>query len=309
LQGGNVLTAYTNARETHRAIGKLDFFAVADMFMTPTAMMADVVLPAATYLEFDSVEQPWHFPIASVQQKVAQVGESWSDGRILNELAKKLGFSEYAWGDMKDALDWILKPAGVTFDEFREIGIFTGTKLYRHFEKEGFDTPSKKVELYSSRLAEWGFDPLPEYYEAPETPYSEPALSEEYPFVLTTRKGDVYRHSGGRQIPSLRSKKPEPIIKIHPDSARRAGIKDGDWVYVATKRGRITQKASLVDALDPRTVEVDYAWWFPERNDSPLYGWEESNINVLTDDNPPFNREMGSAIMRGMCCKVYKADP
>jgi anaerobic selenocysteine-containing dehydrogenase len=307
-QGANLLTAYTNARETYKALVKLDFFVVTDMFMTPTAMMADVVLPAATYLEFDSVEQPWHFPIASVQQKVAQVGESWSDGKILNELARELGFADYAWDDMSQVLDQVLQPAGVTFDEFREIGTFTGTKLYRHYEKEGFDTPSRRVELYSKRLEEWGFDPLPQYYEAPETPYSEPEMAKEYPFVLTTRKGDVYRHSGGRQIPSLRSKRPEPIIRMHPESAERLGIKDGDWIYVATKRGKIRQKASLVDSLDPRTVEVDYAWWFPEKKNSPFFGWDESNVNVLTDDKPPYNREMGSAIMRGMFCKVTK-DP
>lgn len=307
-QGANLLTAYTHAKETYKALMKLDFFAVADMFMTPTAMLADIVLPAATYLEFDSVEQPWHFPIASVQQKVAQVGESWSDGKILNELARKLGFTEHVWEHMGQALDLVLKPAGVTFEEFREIGTFIGSKLYRHYEKEGFDTPSKKVELYSKRLEEWGFDPMPRYYEAPETPYSEPEMAREYPFALTTRKGDVYRHSGGRQIPSLRSTRPEPIIRLHPDSAGRLGIKDGDWVYVSTKRGRIRQKASLVDSLDPRTVEIDYAWWFPEKKDSPLCGWEESNINILTDDRPPYNREMGSAVMRGMFCKVHKED-
>lgn len=81
VQGANPLTHYTNAKETYHALNKLEFLVVAELFMTPTAMLADVVLPAATYLEFDSVEQPWTFPIASVQQKVAQVGQSWSDGK------------------------------------------------------------------------------------------------------------------------------------------------------------------------------------------------------------------------------------
>jgi anaerobic selenocysteine-containing dehydrogenase len=308
LMGGNFLTSYTNARETCKAFMKLDFLTVADMFMTPTAMLADVVLPIATYLEFDSVEQPWHFPIASIQQKVAQVGECWPDGKILNELTKKLGLMKYAWDDMTQPLDWILKPSGITFEEFRKIGTLTGTKLYRHFEKEGFNTPSKRVDLYSKRLEEWGFDPLPKYYESPETPLSDPEMAKEYPLVLTSRKTNVYRHSGGRQIPSLRGERPEPILKIHPETAGKLGIKDGDWVCVTNRRATIRQKARLVQSLDPRVVEVDYAWWFPEKEASGLYGWQESNINLLTDDKPPFNREMGSANMRGILCRVYKED-
>ena len=308
LQGGNFLTSYTNARETYNALKKLDFFAVADIFMTPTAMLADIVLPAATYFEVDSIEQPWDIPIAAVQQKVTEVEESWSDGKILNELAKKLGMKEYVWNDMIEPLDCVLKPVGITFDEFRRVGALIGTKLYRHFEKEGFNTPSKKVELYSKRLEEWGFDSLPTYREPPETPYSQPELAENFPLILTSKKEDVYRHSGGRQIPSLREAKPDPILKIHHETAGKLGIKDGDWVNISTKRGKIRQKAKLVDWIDSRVVEVDYAWWFPEKEPSGLYGWEESNINILTDDKPPYNREMGSANMRGIFCKVSKEE-
>jgi len=63
-----------------------------------------------------------------------------------------------------------------------------------------------------------------------------------------------------------------------------------------------------VDWIDPRVVEVDYAWWFPEKGSSNLFGWDESNINVLLDNKPPFNREMGSPSMRGVFCKVYKEE-
>jgi len=268
--------------------------------------LADIVLPVATYLEFDCVEQPWHYPIASIQQKVTQVGEAWSDGKILNEIARKLELRPYVWDDMHQCLDWVLKPAGITFEEFRKIGFMVGTKQYRHYEKNGFDTPSKKVELYSKRLEEWGFDPLPVYHELPETPYSEPEIAKEYPLLLVSRKADVYRHSGGRQIPSLRRERPEPTLSIHPEPASQLGIKEGDWVYIETRRGKIRQKARLDESLDPRVVDVDYAWWFPEKITSQLYGWEQSNINILTDNSPPFNREMGSPNMRGILCKIYK---
>ena len=153
--GGNIINSYTNSRETYQALLKLDFLAVADLFMTPTALMADIVLPVASYLEFDSIGEPCYIPVASVQQKVATVGESWSDMKILNELAKRMGLPHFG-ENVEDSLDLFLKPAGITFEEFRRIGRLSGTKLYRHYEKDGFETPSKKVELFSKRFEEWG---------------------------------------------------------------------------------------------------------------------------------------------------------
>jgi anaerobic selenocysteine-containing dehydrogenase len=307
IKGGNMLISYPNAKETYKALMKLKFLVVADMFMTPTAMLADIILPVATYLEFDHVERLYPFPVVSVQQKTARIGECWSDSKIINELIKKIGFRELAWDNVNESFDLMLKPAGITFEEFRNIGVLIGNRLYRHFEIDGFDTPSKKVEIYSKTLEEWGFDPLPVYHEPPETPYSEPELAKDYPLLLTSRKTDVYRHSGGRQFPSLRKNRPWPRLKIHPDTANGLGLKEDDWAYIATRRGKIKQKVSFNKALDPRVIEADYAWWFPEKGKSTLYGWEESNLNILTNDKPPYNREMGSTNVRGFSCKVYKA--
>jgi len=305
--GGNPLLSYSRADRVFEALRSLDFLAVADLFMTPTAMLADVILPAASYLEFDSVEMPWHIPIASVQQKVTEVGESWPDGKILNQLARKMGLERYVWEDMKDSLDDLLNPAGITFDEFRQIGTLVGTGLYRHYEREGFETKSRKVDLYSKTLLDWGFDPLPVYHEPPESPLSEPQMAEQYPFVLTSKKRDMYRHSGGRQIPSLRRARPDPVVQINRKTASSLGIGEGDWVYISTKRGRIRQKATLVERIDPRVIEVDYGWWYPEMGQEQFYGWREGNLNILTEDKPPYNREMGSTNLRGVLCKVYKA--
>jgi len=78
-------------------------------------------------------------------------------------------------------------------------------------------------------------------------------------------------------------------------------------VNIETRRGTIKQRAILAADIDPRVVAVDYAWWFPEDGPADLYGWERSNINILTDDQPPFNRETGASNLRGILCKVYKA--
>ncbi len=308
VQGGNPLLSYSNERETYEALRKLDFLAVADMFMTPTAALADIVLPAATYLEFDSiVTPPYSYPVTSVQQKVTRIDECRSDYEILSELAKRLGLGEYFWDKEEQCLDTVLKPVGLSFDEFRKIGIIPGAKQYRSYAKKKLETPSGKVEIYSNRLKEWGLDPLPAYYEPPETPYRDTELAKEYPLILTSWKSATFRHSEGRQITTLRGMHPEPVVNIHPKTADTLGIRNGDWVYIETKRASIKQKAHLTTDIDPRVVGVDYAWWFPEKGASELYGWAESNINMLTDNKPPFNREIGSTNLRGMLCKVYKA--
>ena len=108
--------------------------------------------------------------------------------------------------------------------------------------------------------------------------------------------------------PSLRASHPEPVIDIHPETAGKLGIKEGDWVYIETKRGRITQKARLSTDIDPRVVFVDYDWWFPEASLSTLYDWDKSNINILTSNDLPRNREFGTPTIRGILCKVYPVE-
>lgn len=308
VMGGNFLLSWANAQETYQALKNLDFLAVADYFMTPTAAMADIVLPVGNYLEYDSVRVT-PFPPMPVQitQKLVEVGDRWSDTKILLELAKKMGMQEYFWNNEEELNNDILKPSGVTFEEFRKVGILTGAKQYRTHEKENFSTPSGKVEIYSERLEKWGFDPLPVYHEMPETPLSDPDLSEEYPLMFTTYKPLPWSHSQDRQIKSLRAIHPEPIVNIHPETAAKLSINENDLVYIETKRGRIKQKAVLTDWLDPRVVIVDDAWWFPEKGAAELYGWAEANSNILTNNRPPYSREMGSTNLRGILCRVYRA--
>jgi len=311
VQSSNPLSCWPNIQKAYQALKKLDFLAVSDLFMTPTAALADIIFPAASYLEYDAIQIREDGTLAQFQQKVAQIGECRSDHEIINGLAKKLELGEYFWENIDDFWNYVLDPAGLTFEEFKKKGRFTSTERqpqqYKTYEKDGFTTPSGKVELYSSQLEEWSFDPLPVYYEPPEAPYSSPELTKEYPLQATTRKLAAYRHSGGRQIPSLRNGNPDPVVIIHLETASKLGIEDGDWVYIESKRGKIKQKAKLSEGVDPRVVVVDHAWWFPERGETQLFGWAESNYNMLTNDKLPFNREMGSFSIRGLACKICKA--
>jgi anaerobic selenocysteine-containing dehydrogenase len=101
-------------------------------------------------------------------------------------------------------------------------------------------------------------------------------------------------------------------MDINPATAASLSIKDGDWVWIETARGRIRQKANLTNGIDPRVVFTQRGWWYPERDmKSPgLGGCTESNANVLTTtadkDCDPYS---GAWANRGLLCRVYKADP
>jgi anaerobic selenocysteine-containing dehydrogenase len=306
IQGANLITSKPNAFKTFEALKSLDFSVVTDFFMMPTAMLADIVLPAATYLEYDSVEQPWHWPIASVQQKVTSYAQARSNEQILSELAGRLGFHDEVFGNLETFLDSFLKPAGITFDEFRNIGTITSTKCYRHFENTGFETPSGKVELYSERLKDWGFDPLPEYRDVQAESSKDLSDGREYPLILTSRKQESFYRSYGIQIDALRRSCPDPLVRMHPDTAEKLNINEGDWAIIATKNGTIRQRVRLDNRLDPRIIMAAYGWWFPEKKENALFGWEESNLNVLTDGSESWNPELGTPNLRGICCRVTK---
>ena len=306
VQGCNPLVTYSNVQEAYEAFMKLDFLAVADMFMTPTAALADIVLPVTSYLEYDNVVAV-HGTVAHIQQKVAQIGESRSDYEIMHGLSGRMGIGEHFWDNSEEALDYILQPSGLNFAKFREIGIIAGETQYRKHETDGFRTPSGKAEIYSDRLAKMGYDPLPVFLELPETPQDDPDLAAEYPLTFTSQKLASFIHSTGKQIGTLRANSPEPVTMLHPETAGQRGIADGDMIYIETKRGRIKQKAALNGDIDPRVIVADYGWWFPEKGASELYGWAEANINVLTDDQPPYGHEVGSTMLRGTACNVFKA--
>ena len=127
--------------------------------------------------------------------------------------------------------------------------------------------------------------------------------------ILTTRKPAVFRHANLRQVKSLRARRPDPILNINPGTAKDLGIDNGDWVYIENKRGRITHKAEYTESLDPRVVVGDHGWWYPEKRvDEDLHGFAESCINAITSNSPPYARELGGVTLRGMFCKVYKAE-
>jgi len=309
IHGSNPVITRANAGEVYRALNQVEFLVVADFFLTPTAELADIVLPAATWLETECVggcffRHGYIFP----RKKIIQIGECWSDHKIFNELGRRMG--QEGWGeDVEADLNYILEPSGLNWQQVRDKGYIKGKMEYRKHKSRGFDTPTRKVELYSTILEGWGYDPLPRYREIPESPVSKPGMTREYPYILITgARSPVFFHSEHRMIPWLREIHPDPIVEIHPEVAERHGIKDGDWVYIESPRGKVRQRAKLTIGIDPRVVAAQHGWWFPEI-ETPDHGWKESNINLLTDNDPEgYDVAMGSTNLRVLLCNIYPAD-
>lgn len=303
IQGANPLLAWAEARRARAAMEKAAFSAAIEHFMTPTAALADIVLPAATFLEFDSVAAPPYYPFVLAQIKaVDPVGECRPEFAIVNGLARRLGLGALFFDEPRRLLDRLLAPAGVDFATLCEQGAIAGQTAYRRYAAEGFDTPSGKVELFSARLAQMGSLALPA--PRPAAPAESPAGGPV--FLLTSRKSAYYLHSGGRQIRSLRTRHPEPQVGIHPQTARALGIAAGDPVVIETARGTIRQRARLVQEIDPGVVWADFGWWFPEA--PGLFDWERANLNLLTDEREGSSPETGANRLRGIPCTLRRGE-
>jgi len=308
LGGTNPVMTRDGAREAYEALDKLDFLAVIDFFMTPTAELADVFLPAGTWLEQNHVADNWKrhgFVVA--RQKCVEVGEAWQDHKIWMELGKRMG--QEWWDTVEESLDFLLEPAGLTWEEFKKVGHVQGEMVYHKYRERGFSTPTGKVELWSTVLEKWGYDPLPKYVELPESPVSTPELLEEYPYILNAGlRTPTYFHSANRQQPWLREIRPDPIVEVHPDTARKEGIQDGDWIIIESPRGKAKLRTKLYDGIDPQVIVAEHGWWYPEIKDRG-HGWDISNINLLMDNaHETTDPAMGATNIRNCLCRIYKAE-
>jgi len=313
LAGGNPVVNMQNTRRTWQAFKNLDLLVVADFFMTPTAELADYVLPATTWLERDECcDEQYMNCIAARQRAVDPLGESRDDVQMVIDLVKRLPWADrkyLPWDSIAEFNDFRVKGMGLTFEAFKEKGYVPIDLEYEQYEEKGFNTPTGKVELYSTIFEKYGYAPLPFYVEPPESPVRTPELLQDYPYILLTGGRTMeYYHSSGRQIEPLRNRIPDPIIEIHPETAQKEEIEEGDWVWVETpqiKGERVRFKADLTRDLDPRMVHTQHGWWFPE-NPAPDHGLFESNIDVVLSDDPPREEICGSVATRGTLCRIYK---
>jgi len=303
----NPVISRAKSKEVKAALHKAEFLVVADFFMTPTAQEAKIVLPSATWLEHDYVADLWkRHGSVQARQKAVQIGECLSDYEILNELGKRCTDPSQWWPTVKDALNYILSPSGLTWEEFCERGYLRGERKFRKYLKQGFSTPTGKVELYSTVMERLGYDPLPGFYDPPETPWSSPELLNHYPYQLITgARIPSFFHTENRVPGPLRDKHPDPLVEINPVLARKKGIKEGDWVRIESTRNSVVMRAVVTDRVLSGVVAADHGWWFPEEEDD--FAWDRSNIDLLTDNAyETCDPAMGSSNLRVLLCNIEK---
>jgi len=297
----NPMMSYAGSPQTYEAFMKLDFIAVADLFMTPTAAMADIVLPVASQFEIDDIGHYGlgHGFILARPKIVDPPEECWPDIKIMNELGKLISPEEYWHEDYNRFLEDVLEPEGITYSQFVEKGYLKGPQKFKLYEEKGFRTPTGKVELRLSTAEKFNLSPMPSFKGIPEDD------DLEYPLILTSSKSRYYLHSSYRWIKKLRDKRPDPKVEIHPETAAKFGIKEGDEVIVATKYGSMSQIAHLTDSIDRRVINASHGWWFPEKGVDSLYDWQRANFNMLTSTEK-LGKEFGTPNLKGLVCKIMK---
>ena len=299
----NPLLTYADTHRVFDALMGLDLLVVLDYYMTPTAMIADYVLPAAGAIER---------PVLQVHGGVANMGyggpaavepyyERRTDYDVFRGLGLRLG-QEDAWPEetLADAFAAQLARAGMDWDAFCQLGIYWQPPAHAKHElpgpdgrPQGFATTTGKIELASEFLPTLGGPRLPEP-AAPAAPLCSPELVEDaeraggahLPMITGSRK-QPYNASMYFNNPAFRQKSPHPVAEVSEATAGRLGLKPGDRVEIATDKGSarfILETAPLRDVL----VNVDYGWWHPEWEPGgpDLGGMWESNVNCLPSCEP-----------------------
>jgi len=318
LQHHNPVGGSANAKLAAETLTSpnLELLVAQDLFLNATSSLADYVLPAAHWLEkpFLSMGLGYTgFAGDYVEAKPAALVPEYehrSDYDLWRDLGRRLGQAQQ-WPDTAGQFwNGCLKPAGLDFDSVcARVGPVMGEQARSRDTAEpagirpDYGTPSGKIELRSSLLADWGQDPLPVF----DLPAMVSANAASYPLTLTTggRKIEGF-HQDAQLMPWFRRKYPEPQVSMHPATAARAGIVDGDWAWIETPVGRVRQRARLTDDLLPQTVHAD-RWWYPERGADAAdpFGWRSENINVCTDDAiDSCDPILGCWLLRGVPCRV-----
>jgi anaerobic selenocysteine-containing dehydrogenase len=316
-----------DSRRVRDALSSLDFFAHADLFMSPTAELADIVLPVTSAWEAEALRIGFEVSqdaVSHVQLRrpvVARRGECRSDLEIIFAIADRLGLGEQFFdGDIEAAWRHQLEPSGLSLEQLRAEpgGITLGSETrHRKFAAAtnggpaGFRTDSKRIDLYSEAFQVNGYDPLPVHVDPSISHASHPEWAVQFPLTLTGAKSLHFCETQHRQVERLRSRAPDPEVEIHPDTAAARGIGKGDWVRIDTPFGSVTARAALDANLDPNVVVGQHGWWQGCKElgipDDPPYEDGGTNLNLVTRQSPS-DPISGSSPLRASVCDVALAE-
>lgn len=320
--GSNILASRPEPGRGQQALEKLEFQVHADMFMTPSAQYADIVLPVNSLWEREALRIGFEISAEAEEliqlrsQMVPSQGDSKSDLWIIFQLAMRLGLrEEFFHGDIEAGWNHILAPIGLTVEELR--ASFGGIKrpVEQQYKKyadmgprgvSGFPTETRRVEIYSELLARTGYPPVPVF--SLNIKQHADQRDTRYPYTLTNRRSGYFCHSQHRGITSLRRRALFPIAELSSEIAQEKGISEGQWIMIETAVGRAKFKAHIDGSLLPDVLLADYGWW-QSCHDLGLPGYDvlgssTSNYNVLTpaDEIDPVS---GAVPLRATRCNVF----
>ncbi len=261
VAGSGVLTQYPNTRKIIAGLDNIDLMVVQDIFMTTTARYADFVLPVTTLFEtrnlLAGVRSRY---IQLMQQAIEPLFESRSDRWILTELARRLGFGDDFDKPDDELLRHVLEPTGVSLEQLEEGPVNPMPDPWIPFADKKFDTPSGRIEFFSTYLQERGFDPLLEYLHPVEAPWVDETRAARYPLQLINRKNHNHVNSSFHHHDYLTEIWASQVLQIHPDDAEARGIEDGARIRVFNDRGEIEAQAQVTRGILRGVVSVTTGW-------------------------------------------------
>jgi formate dehydrogenase alpha subunit len=249
IMGENPMVSDPDLNHVEEALKNLDFLVVQDIFMTETAALADVVLPAASFAEKDGTFTNTERKVQRVRKAINPVGDSKSDWEIIAAIMNKLGYKadyKQAQDIMEEIAAVIPSYAGISYDRIETEGL--------HWPCPTKDHPGTKY-LHKDKFARGKGLFKPVDYKAPaEQP------DDEYPLILTTGRVLYHYHTGSmtRKVTGLNKKVPEAYVEISPNLAYTLGIQDQEKVQVSSRRGDIILKAKITSIVDDSTVFIPF---------------------------------------------------
>jgi len=259
VMGENPLLSDPDVNHARHCLEQLDFMVVQDIFLTETAELADVILPAASFIEKDGTFTGTDRRVQRVRRVIEPVGEARADWAIICQLAQRMGASGFDFGS----------PAEV-MDEIAQVTPIYGGVSYERLEEKGFlqwpvptadhpGTPYLHKDKFSRGKGK--FHAI-HFQEAAEL------TDEAYPFILTTGRLMFHFHTGTmtRRSGKLDHEVPEAYVEIHPDDAERIrllpprsrGGQRGGQVRVASRRGEIELEARVTERIRPGVLFIPF---------------------------------------------------
>lgn len=251
VMGENPLLTEADTRMVKKAIPHLDLFVVQDIFMTETAKLADVVLPAASFAEKDGTFTNSERRVQRVRRVVGPKDGCRPDWQIICDIAKEMGAPGFDFKDPREIMDEIrsVTPAygGITYERIEQTGIQWPCPDETHpgtpyLYGDGFSTPSGRGQL------------TPVAYRP-----SAEVTSREYPLILTTGRSTFHYHATlSRRVPGLNVLGGGEWVEINPTDADKLEVEDGEWVSVVSKRAAVRTKAKISTRTPPGVVFMTF---------------------------------------------------